>query len=142
MPVEELPAGSEPGDILTLPEAAAYLKVQEDAVQQMARDGMMPAQKIGGEWRFLRKGLNDWMRYGRHPYRRDWPFHPEFFFESPFVDELLHLLEQRLLYKLKAEALPRPGSKQAILKHFGVFKADQDLEKQLADARLRREAVE
>jgi excisionase family DNA binding protein len=136
----ELP--NDPGDILTLADAAAYLKVPEDAVLKMAKEDMIPAQKIGGEWRFLRKALNDWMRFGNRSYRREWPFHPELLFESPFTEDLLFHLEQRLIHRLKAQIVPRPGSKQAILKHFGVFKNDEDLEDRLAEARKRREAVE
>ena len=75
-------------------------------------------------------------------YRREWPFHPELLFESPFTDDLLFHLEQRLIHRLKAQIAPRPGSKQAVLKHFGVFKNDEDLENRLAEARKRREAVE
>ena len=50
-------AGNDPrlDDILTLADAAAYLKAPEDAVLQMAKDGTIPAQKIGDEWRFLRR---------------------------------------------------------------------------------------
>jgi hypothetical protein len=35
----------------------------------------------------------------------------------------------------------KPGSKQAVLKHFGVFQADGDLEQQLAAHRAQREAA-
>ena len=141
MPVDELTNGKDLrlDDILSLAEVAAYLRVPEDAVLKMAIDGTIPAQKIGEEWRFLRKALTDWMRYGRKPYRNErWPYYPEFLLESSFVEELVYLLEHRLLHRLKAESRPRPGTKEAVLKHFGVFKDDDDLEKQLSDLRKRR----
>jgi excisionase family DNA binding protein len=138
MPVAELPNEPRLDDILTLPEAAAYLRVPEGDLLKMAKDGMIPAQRIGDDWRFLRKALNDWMRYGGHSHWRKWPFHPEFFFESPFVDELLHLLEQRLLNKLKAEAKPERGSKEAVKKHFGVWSDDPTAEAMLEDIYKRR----
>jgi excisionase family DNA binding protein len=140
MPVAELPKEPWLDDILTLPEAAAYLRVPEGDVLKMAREGMMPAQRIGDgdEWRFLRKALNDWIRYGGHPHWRRWPFHPDFFLESPFADELLHLLEQRLLDKLKAQAKPEPGSKEAVMKHFGIWRGDPTAEAMLEDIYKRR----
>jgi excisionase family DNA binding protein len=143
MSMAELPTRTDPrfDDILTLADAAAYLRVPEDAVLKLASDGMIPAQRIGGEWRFSRKALNDWVRYGGQQRRNGWLFPPDFFLESPFVEELLDLLEQRLLGKVKAETPPKPGSKEAVLKHLGVFKDDDDLEERLADLRARREAM-
>lgn len=102
----------------------------------------MPAQKIGGEWRFLRTALIDWMRYDSRSYRNRLPFHPEFLFNTRFADALLDLLEERLLRKLKAGNVHEAGSKQAVLKHFGVFGEDDDLEDRLADARARRRSPE
>jgi len=127
-------------DILTLEEAAAYLRVSEEAVEGMARDGMLPAQRIGDEWRFIKKALVDWMRWGGGNDRRyhRWPYHPEFLFEGPFLEEMLHLLEERLIRKLKAESVPKPGSKEAVRKIIGIFKDDDDLEERLADGRKRR----
>jgi hypothetical protein len=62
--------------------------------------------------------------------------------ESPFWEELLWVLEQRILSKIPATAASaKPGSKQAVLRHFGIYKDDGDLEKQLADLRARREAA-
>jgi excisionase family DNA binding protein len=138
MPVAELPNELRLDDILTLPEAAAYLRAAESDVLKMATDGMMPAQRIGEEWRFLRKALNDWMRYGGHPHSRRWPYLPEFFLESAFVDELLHLLEQRLLDKQKTEAKPKRGSKEAVMRHFGIWSDDPTAEAMLEDIYKRR----
>ena len=143
MSAAEVPAAGEPllDDVLTPAEAAAYLRVSEDAVLKQANDGMIPAQRVGGEWRFLRKALSDWLQYGGRSFRRSWPFPPDFFLESPFVEELVHLLEQRLLHKFKAEVQPKPGSKEAVLKHLGVLKDDNDLEERLAQLRAMREAM-
>ncbi len=68
MSISELRAESEArlGEILTLEEAAAYLRVSEDALKAMVSDDDIPAQKIGSEWRFLKRALDDWLRYGRH----------------------------------------------------------------------------
>lgn len=49
-------------EILTLPEAANYLRVSEDAVLELAERSELPGRKIGAEWRFLKEALGDWLR--------------------------------------------------------------------------------
>jgi excisionase family DNA binding protein len=129
-------------DILTLAEAAAYLRTSEAQLADLAADGGVPARRIGGEWRFLRKALDDWLRYSGRPFPDGWLFPAHWLMESPFTEELLLLLEDRLLRRLKQERKPsaRPGSKQAVLEHFGLFEGDDDLRERLADARARRES--
>jgi excisionase family DNA binding protein len=127
--------------ILTLAEAAAYLRVPERELAELADRNGLPARNIAGEWRFLRRALDDWMRFtGRQP-SDYWREHPHWLLESPFAEEFLLLLEERLLHHLRrtVPARPRPGSKQAVLQHYGAFEGDDDLEARLADARKRRE---
>ena len=52
-------AGS--GDVLTLREAAAYLRVAEADVLRMAREQELPGRLIGTEWRFLKSALQCWL---------------------------------------------------------------------------------
>jgi excisionase family DNA binding protein len=126
-------------DVLTLAEAASYLRVPEAELLRLVEGHDIPAQKIGAEWRFLKKALAEWLRYGRDYFRefRRWP---PCVIDHPVLEELLFLLEKRLLDKLSAEQ-HRRGSKQAVLKHFGVFKDDDDLEEVLAGIRARRKAA-
>jgi excisionase family DNA binding protein len=44
-------------EILTADEAAALLKVSTKTVLKLARDGDLPAQKVGRAWRFSRSEL-------------------------------------------------------------------------------------
>jgi len=44
-------------EILTADEAAVLLKVSSKTVLKLARDGDLPAQKIGRSWRFSRSEL-------------------------------------------------------------------------------------
>ncbi len=48
-------------DIMTLAEAAEYLKLSEKTVLKMAQRGEIPAAKIASQWRFRRQVLEDWL---------------------------------------------------------------------------------
>ena len=47
--------------VMTVPEVSEYLKLGESTVYRLAKDGKLPARKVGGVWRFSRKSLNDWL---------------------------------------------------------------------------------
>ena len=48
-------------EILTLPEVAQLLKVAEKPVYSMAQKALLPAFKAGGQWRFKRADLDQWI---------------------------------------------------------------------------------
>jgi excisionase family DNA binding protein len=48
-------------EILTLPEVAQLLKVAEKTVYSMAQKGQLPAFKVGGQWRFKRVDIDQWI---------------------------------------------------------------------------------
>ncbi len=48
-------------EILTLSEAAAFIRVSEKTLGEMARTRRIPSQKVGREWRFLRSALETWL---------------------------------------------------------------------------------
>lgn len=50
-----------PYEIMTLTEAASYIRVSEKTVGEYARRGSIPSQKVGREWRFLRHALEEWL---------------------------------------------------------------------------------
>ena len=49
------------GEIFTLDEVAAYLKVGKRTVYRLAASGKLPAFKLGGTWRFRRAELDQWI---------------------------------------------------------------------------------
>jgi len=53
---------AETREVLTLEEAAAFLRVSEDAVLRLLVQQMLPGRQIEGQWRFLRVALADWLR--------------------------------------------------------------------------------
>ena len=47
--------------VLTLQEAARFVRVSDKTLRELARSGKLPAQKVGREWRFLKSALEDWL---------------------------------------------------------------------------------
>ncbi|MDD5368128.1 MAG: helix-turn-helix domain-containing protein [Anaerolineaceae bacterium] len=55
----------EPTEILTIEEAAAYLRIPTSSVYKLAQAGKIPAQKVGRHWRFYRPSLTQWIASGQ-----------------------------------------------------------------------------
>jgi excisionase family DNA binding protein len=53
-------------DVLTLEEAAALLRLPVEALRARAEAGELPGRRFGGDWRFSRKGVLDWLAAGEH----------------------------------------------------------------------------
>jgi excisionase family DNA binding protein len=51
-------------DVLTVEEAAEFLRCSPDTVKRRARAGELPASKIGRAWRFRRADLDAWLAEG------------------------------------------------------------------------------
>ncbi len=47
--------------VMTLREAAAYLRVNSHALEKMAQEGDVPAFTIEGRWRFPKPALDEWL---------------------------------------------------------------------------------
>ena len=91
-----VPTPIESGDVLTLAEAAAYLRVSETDVIKAASDQDLPGRLIGGEWRFLKSSLRNWL--DRSPKK----FSTEAFLalsgvwkDDPYLDEMLEEIYKR-----------------------------------------------
>jgi excisionase family DNA binding protein len=48
------------GEIMTLEEVAAYLKVKPQTIYTWAQEKRIPAAKLGKEWRFKRSIIDVW----------------------------------------------------------------------------------
>ncbi len=54
--------GDDPvSQVMTSVEAAGYLKMHVKTVCRLAKEGKIPAKKVGSEWRFLRSVLDNWL---------------------------------------------------------------------------------
>ena len=49
-------------NVLTLEEAANYLRLPKEAVERQAAQGRLPGRRIEDTWRFLRAAIDDWLR--------------------------------------------------------------------------------
>lgn len=52
--------------ILTTKEVAGYLKLHEVTICKYAGEGVIPAIKIGGVWRFEKETLDKWIAGGQN----------------------------------------------------------------------------
>lgn len=55
------------GEVLTLAEAAAYLRLSEADTVGLVHSQDLPGRYFGSEWRFLKAGLQDWLRTPARP---------------------------------------------------------------------------
>ena len=99
------PAAVPLGDVLTLAEAAAYLRVDAGALQADAVVGRVPGQFVAGEWRFRRPALVAWLGMLPRPSLLDLPV-PN---ETPEEQEAF--LEQMRVYR-KASGKVRGGRRE------------------------------
>jgi excisionase family DNA binding protein len=50
-----------PGEVLTLAEAAAYLRFSEAEVLRLIDEQKLPARRLAKEWRFLKGAIQQWL---------------------------------------------------------------------------------
>ena len=58
-------SASHDAEILNIEEAAALLGVSPKTFNKVLRSEVLPARKIGREWKFSRRALIDWVGSGR-----------------------------------------------------------------------------
>ncbi len=56
---------TEPGDVLTLEELSAYLKIPRSTLYKIVREGRIPCQKVGRHWRFRKAAIDRWLEETR-----------------------------------------------------------------------------
>ncbi len=57
-----------PYDVMTASQVAEYFQLPETAVIAEASAGRLPGRRVGGEWRFIRIALTEWLQgRDRHP---------------------------------------------------------------------------
>jgi excisionase family DNA binding protein len=77
----------ERAEVLTLFEAAQYLRVPEAEILELVRGRDLPGRRIGDQWRFLKAALQDWLRSAE---KRDfWSTHFGSLKDDPYLEEIL-----------------------------------------------------
>jgi len=128
-------------EVLTLTEAAEYLRVAESELSKLASERGVPGQRIGEEWRFHKPALIGWLAYVAEPYRQ-FQGSISWLPESSSFSQILALLEARIEAKQGESEAPKRGSKKAVMEYFGIFRDDDDLEDQLAKLRSYRDSTD
>jgi excisionase family DNA binding protein len=81
------------GDVLTLQEAAEYLRVSTGEVDALATRCVLPGRKIGDQWRFHRCALVDWLSQSS-PVERLMR-HAGAAKDDPYRDEILRMIYEK-----------------------------------------------
>lgn len=53
------------GEVLTIDELSAYLKVSKSTLYKVVREGKIPSQKVGRHWRFHKEAIDRWLEETR-----------------------------------------------------------------------------
>ncbi len=125
-------------EVLTLSEAADYLRVSEKVLLQMAVEKKVPGRKLGDEWRFSTEAIQHWLRCD--PTSENGVALPNTPHAKPeTVELLLAELERRLIGKLRSgEPPPLRGNKERLLALAGSWRDDPTLDEMLMEIYQRR----
>jgi excisionase family DNA binding protein len=94
------------GDVLTLSEAAAYLRVEEKQMLNLVAHGDIPGRRIGNEWRFLKSGLHEWLgRAARQPGKEALLALVGVWKDDPDIDQIV-----REAHRRRGRSMPEPGA--------------------------------
>jgi excisionase family DNA binding protein len=84
-------APSHPGEVLTLAEAAAYLRVTDQDILRLVRKQGLPGREIGNDWRFSRAGIDNWLGRPEVPSQtRFWQTHFGALKDDPYLADIVH----------------------------------------------------
>jgi excisionase family DNA binding protein len=60
-PTQAAYGGAAVVEVLTLPEAAAYLRLPEEDVLRLIDEQALPGRRSGNEWRFSKTAIQQWL---------------------------------------------------------------------------------
>jgi excisionase family DNA binding protein len=84
-------------EVLTLPEAAAYLRISVDELLRVVKEQGLPARKIGEDWRFLKTALQYWLSTSTSETTKKpfWQTHFGALKDDPYLEEMLAEIYRR-----------------------------------------------
>jgi excisionase family DNA binding protein len=78
------------GDVLTLSEIAAFLRITEADVQRLVREQRLPGRRIGEDWRFLKSAVEHWLAAPATPDAAEfWRTHFGALRDDPHLEEIV-----------------------------------------------------
>jgi excisionase family DNA binding protein len=77
------------GDVMTLSEAAAYLRLPEAQVLQLVQQQDLPARHAGPEWRFFKPAIQAWLSEPGPKKRDFWEACAGAFKDDPDLEEIV-----------------------------------------------------
>jgi excisionase family DNA binding protein len=83
------------GEVLTLGETAAYLRLQEADVLRLVDQQALPGRRVGPEWRFLKSAVQAWLSTPSPASRGEgiWSV-AGILKDDPYLDEMLEEIEK------------------------------------------------
>jgi excisionase family DNA binding protein len=90
-------------EVLTVAEAAAYLRVPETEVERLVGLGGLRGRRIGTEWRFSRAAIQDWLR--RPSMKEILLQQAGSWKDDPYLDDML-----KEIYRRRGRAMIEEGS--------------------------------
>lgn len=81
--------GPAPDEVLTLAEAAAYLRLPETEVVNLVHSQGLPGRFAGKEWRFLKAAIQAWLSQPGFVPRDFWEASVGIFKDDPHLEEIV-----------------------------------------------------
>ena len=82
-------------DVMTLPEAAAYLRVAEQDVLRLVQERGLPGRTVGKEWRFLKAAVERWLGTPAEPQKNFWEALVKMPKDDPYLEDMLKEIFRR-----------------------------------------------
>jgi excisionase family DNA binding protein len=89
------PAPATTSEVLTLAEAAAFLRVTEQDVLRLVREQGLPGRAVGEDWRFLKAAVEGWLGTPAPDPRKFWETHFGALKDDPYLEEMLKEIYRR-----------------------------------------------
>ena len=88
------PSNGPAGDVLTLSEAAGYLRLPEADVLRLVREQGLPGRHVGHEWRFFLGAIRAWLGASTtaKPNKEAWMELAGVWKDDPYFDDLLRVI--------------------------------------------------
>jgi len=48
--------------VMTLAEVSEYLRIPVSTIYKLSREGAIPAQKLGKQWRYHKDAIDEWLK--------------------------------------------------------------------------------